>query len=261
MIMSRIGTVSGESKWGLVGILALLVFAGQQMVTTQGAAQTLRKGVHVEMASSQSAVALPDADKADALVVAITHDGTTYLGIAPTAPSALAGKRDLFSRAGGKLYVKADARTPYAYVSKVLDAVRTAGVTAPNLLTGQHETPVPGKPVSPKGLEVRVGPALPSGKEATVVELSSSGPQTPRLKINNQDIPWANLDSGLRQALSSRSAKGVLVKADGQLPYGDVVHVIDVCHASGAKVFLAPVLVPMPVALAPAPCPLRKAFS
>jgi biopolymer transport protein ExbD len=201
-------------------------------------AQALRKGVHVVLAVTRNAVAMPDADKEDAIVVAVTHNGSVYFGIDPITPAALAEKHGLFSRAGEKLYIKADGRAPYADVMKVLDAVRKAGITAPNLLTGQYETPEPGKIAPPKGLEVLVGPASPSGAESTVVQVLNSEQGWPVLKINNQDIPWATLESRLRQLSMNRSEKVVLVKADGLVRYERVVHVIDVCRSTGAKVLL-----------------------
>ena len=246
--MSQIATKTWGRPWRRPLSAGFVALAIMLLATPKYTAQVLRKGVSVELAPTQHAVALPDADNGDALIVAVTHSGTVYLGIDPIAPAALSEKHDLFSRAGDKLYIKADARTPYANVSKVLDAVRTAGVTAPNLLTGQHETPVPGKLVLPKGLEVRIGTPLPAGAGSTVVQVLYSGQQWPKLKINNQDIPWANLESSLTKLLTNRSEKIIVVKADGQLPYGNVVHVIDACRSAGAKVFLAPVFVPTPVA-------------
>jgi biopolymer transport protein ExbD len=181
---------------------------------------------------------MPDADKDGSLIVAVTHGGRVYLGIDPITPAALAEKQGLFRQAKEKLYIKADARTPYANVAKVLDAVRTAGVTAPNLLTGQDETPEPGKPLTPKGLEVRVGPPIPFRAESTVVQMLNSGQQWPLLKINNEDIPWASLESRLRHLYQSHREKAVLLNANGLLPYGNVVHVIDLCRSTAAKVFL-----------------------
>ncbi len=236
--MSWIATNTWERPrlrvWSIMFVVFVIVlFAAQRY-----SAQTLRKGVSVEMAVTRNAIAMPDADNEGALIVAVTHDGRVYFGIDPITPAALAEKHGLAGRTGGKLYVKADARTPYANVAKVLDAVRSAGVTAPNLLTGQHGTPEPGKPVPPMGLEVILGPPLPSQAESTVVQILNSEKQWPLAKINNEDIPWANLESRLRQLRQNHSKEVVLLKADGLLPYGDVVHVIDACRAAEAKVFL-----------------------
>ena len=222
-----------ERPWRRVWSVTFVVSITLLSAAPRGAAQALRKGVSVELAVTRHAVAMPEADKDGSLIVAVTHSGNVYFGIDPITPAALAEKQGLSNRAGEKLYIKADARTPYANVAKVLEAVRTAGVTAPNLLTGQDEKPEPGKLMSPKGLEVRVGPPTPSRAESTVVQiLNSEGPQ-PRLKINHEDGPWASLESRLRQL-----KKAVLLSADGQLTFGNVVHVVDLCRATGAKVFL-----------------------
>jgi biopolymer transport protein ExbD len=85
-------------------------------------------------------------------------------------------------------------------------------------------------------LEVLVGPPIPYRVKSTVVQMLNSGQQWPRLKINNEDIPWSNLESRLRQIYHSE--KVVLLKADGLLPFSNVVHVIDVCRSMGAEVLL-----------------------
>ena len=236
--MSWIATYIQGRPWRRVWSVTFAVFVTMHFAAPRCTAQALRKGISVELAVTNNAVAMPDADKEDSLIVAVTYNGSVYFGIDPITPAALAEKHGLFSRVEEKLYIKADARTLYANVMKVLDAVRKAGVTAPNLLTAQHETPEPGKLVPPKGLEVLVGPSLPSGAESIVVQVLNSGQRWPVLKINNEEIPWATLESRLRQLFTNRSEKVVLVKGDGLLPFARVVHVIDVCRSAGAKVFL-----------------------
>ncbi|MDR3677506.1 MAG: biopolymer transporter ExbD [Acidobacteriota bacterium] len=236
--MNRIATATWGRPWLRVWSIMFVVFATMLFAARRYSAQTLRKGVSVEMAPTQNAVAMPEADNEGALIVAVTHSGNVYFGIDPITPAALAEKRGLAGRTGEKLYIKADARTPYANVARVLDAVHKAGVTAPSLLTGQHETPEPGKPVPPMGLEVMLGPPLPSGTEPTVVQILNSGKQWPLVKINNKDTPWTNLESRLKQLYQNQSKKVVLLNADGLLPYGDIIHVIDACRAAEAKVFL-----------------------
>jgi len=183
---------------------------------------------------------MPDADQEDALVVTVTGDGGAYLGIDPLSPGTLAEKVNgaLSNRAGKKLYIKADARSPYASVVKVLDAVRTAGVEAPNLLTAQRDSSAPGTLVSPTGLEAFVGPPFPSGPETIVVQVPNSRQTSPVLKVNNESVPWAALQSTLRQLFQDRSEKVVLVKPAEMLPYADVVDVVDMCRSRGARVIL-----------------------
>jgi biopolymer transport protein ExbD/biopolymer transport protein TolR len=108
---------------------------------------------------TSNAVAVPNADNQDALVVALTADGATYLGVNRLPPSALADAvRNILSTRNDKtLFIKADARVPYARLVEVIDAVRNSGVDGLTLLTAQPETADQGRrPVAPKGLEMRV---------------------------------------------------------------------------------------------------------
>lgn len=207
---------------------------------TARTAQTMQKGIYVELPVTSNAIPMPDADREDSLIVSVTDDGIVYFGVNPIAPAALAEKvkGGLPNRIQKKFFIKADARTPYGNVVKVLDAVRTAGVEAPNLLTAQPDSSGLGTLVPPKGLEVLVGPPLPSGSEATVVQVLNSGQRWPTLKINNEHILWATLQSTLRQLFQNRSEKVVLVKAEGTLPFADVVDVTDMCRSAGATVVL-----------------------
>src|SRR5512140_71093 len=94
------------------------------------AAQTpaLRKGVSVQMPITTNAAAMPDADLADSLVVAVTFRGTVFLEVTTMTPAQLSGevKKQLTGHPGKRLYLKGDARTPYSTLVEVLDALRTA---------------------------------------------------------------------------------------------------------------------------------------
>jgi biopolymer transport protein TolR len=116
----------------------------------------MQKGVSVKLPVASNALTMPDADREDALIVSITDDGTVYVGVNRISPAALAEtvKGALSNRPERKLYIKADARTPYANVVTVIDAVRTSGVEALNLLTAQQESAGPGTVVPPKGMQV-----------------------------------------------------------------------------------------------------------
>lgn len=231
------GLTTGRA-WRQVESVTYTMFVTMLFAVPICRAQALQRGISVELPVTRNAVAMPDADKENASIVAVTHNGRVYFGADPITPAALAEKRGLASRPEEKLYVKADARAPYAHVMEVLDAVRTAGVTTPNLLTAQQVTPEPGKLVPPQGLEVQVGPPLSPGTESTVVQMLNSGQQWPMLKINEEEIPWAALESRLGQLVKNHNEKVLLVKADGALPFRQVVHVIDVCRSTGAAVFL-----------------------
>lgn len=200
-------------------------------------AQAMQKGISVDLPVTSSAVSIPDAEREGALIVSITEGGSAYFGTNPISPSAL--RETVQSRLSNQtektLYIKADARTPYANVLKVLDAVRTVGVE-PTLLTAQPDSPEAGTVMPPKGFDVLLGP--PSASESIVLQLLNSGQRRPTLKINNEPIAWANLQTDLRQLLHSRSEKMFLIKADGLLPFAQVVEVMDACNSTGAKVVL-----------------------
>ena len=116
----------------------------------------LQHGVSVDLAQTNNPVQMPDADKEDALLVAIQRDGTVFFGSDKIAPDQLTNKiKDkLASRVDKRVFVKADARTKYGNVVEVVDNVRAAGVDQLGLLTEQRKAgtppPAPGS-VRPTG--------------------------------------------------------------------------------------------------------------
>jgi biopolymer transport protein ExbD/biopolymer transport protein TolR len=101
----------------------------------------LQKGVSVDLAKTDNPVQMPDADKEDALLVAITRDGKVFFGTELTAPEQLSAKvRDrLANRLDKRVFVRADARVQYGSVVEVVDNVRAAGVDQLGLLTEQRK--------------------------------------------------------------------------------------------------------------------------
>jgi biopolymer transport protein TolR len=95
------------------------------------------------MAKVDNPTAMPDADKEDAIVVAITRDGGVFLGQDKVATSELGVKvRDkLTDKPGKTIYIRADARAQFRAVEDAIDAVRTAGVDEVGLLTQKKEGP------------------------------------------------------------------------------------------------------------------------
>jgi biopolymer transport protein ExbD len=199
----------------------------------------MQKGVSVELAATTNAAPMPDADNDDAFIVAVTERGSIFLGVDPISPATLREKvRSTPFKRGQNLYIKADARTPYATVLRVLEATYSGGMIPQVLLTAPPESPQQGTMVSPRGLDVMVGP-LPSGSLATVVQLRNSGQQPPLLSINGDETSWPALGSTLRQHFLKGDEKVILLKADGRLPFADVARAIDTCHAAEAKVVVA----------------------
>jgi biopolymer transport protein ExbD len=99
----------------------------------------LSKSIPVTLAETRNPVSMPDADKEDAVIVAITRDGQVFLspGLQRVDAGELAPKvKDLLSGRPSKLvYIKADARAKYSKVEDVVDNLRAGGVDELGLLT------------------------------------------------------------------------------------------------------------------------------
>jgi biopolymer transport protein TolR len=106
----------------------------------------LQNKVQIDMAKVDNAVAMPDADKDDAIVVAVTRDGGIFLGQNRVDPSALGGlvRDKLADKTDKTIYVRADARAQYRTVEDAIDDVRTAGVEEVDLLTQRRESNLSG---------------------------------------------------------------------------------------------------------------------
>jgi biopolymer transport protein ExbD/biopolymer transport protein TolR len=102
----------------------------------------LQKGVSVDLAKVNSPAAMPDADKEDALIVAVMRDGKLFFGNDRIEADQLTQKiKDrLANRVDKRVYVRADARAKYGSVVEVVDNVRAAGVDDLGLLTDQRKT-------------------------------------------------------------------------------------------------------------------------
>src|SRR5579863_8226639 len=103
----------------------------------------LQNKVSVDMAKVDNPTSMPDADKEDAIVVAITRDGGVFLGQDKIAVSELGPQvRDKLSDKPGKtIFIRADSRAQYRAVEDAIDAVRTAGVDEVGVLTQKREAP------------------------------------------------------------------------------------------------------------------------
>ena len=101
----------------------------------------LQNKVAVDMAKVDNPTAMPDADKEDAIVVAITRSGDVFIGQNKTAISELGVqvREKLADKPGKTIYIRADARAQYRAVEDAIDAVRTAGVEDVGLLTQKRE--------------------------------------------------------------------------------------------------------------------------
>jgi len=110
----------------------------------------LTKGVSVEMVKAKNPIAMKDADKEDAVLIAVTRDGKVVLspGNSQLLPSDLPNKvKDLLTNKLDKtVYIKADMRAKYELVEDVVDNLRAAGVDQLGLLTEQVAPPAGAAP-------------------------------------------------------------------------------------------------------------------
>jgi biopolymer transport protein TolR len=114
----------------------------------------LQKGVSVDLAKTNNPSQMPDADKEDALLVAVTRDGTIFFGsdkVRDPADLTRLVKDKLTNKVDKKVFVKADARAKYGAVVEVVDNVRAAGVDTLGLLTEQNTTQKPPSAVPATG--------------------------------------------------------------------------------------------------------------
>jgi biopolymer transport protein ExbD/biopolymer transport protein TolR len=101
----------------------------------------LNNKVNVDLPKITQAVVMENANKEDAITVAVTRDGKIYLGGDQVSLNDLGSKvADLLAKktdaaADKSVYLRADQRANYGKVMDAIDGLRTAGVSQLNLLT------------------------------------------------------------------------------------------------------------------------------
>jgi biopolymer transport protein ExbD/biopolymer transport protein TolR len=106
----------------------------------------LQNKVSIDLATVINPQNMPDADKEDAIVVAVTRDGAVYLGQNRVDTSDLGSMvRDkLADKTDKTIFIRADRRAQFKAVEDAIDDVRTAGVETVDLLTQKREGNQPG---------------------------------------------------------------------------------------------------------------------
>jgi biopolymer transport protein TolR len=101
----------------------------------------LQKGLPVNMAKAENAEKMPNADRDDAIIVAVTRDSQYFLGSNKISLDEITGdvKDQLANRLDKTVYVRSDARAKYGDVVKAVDEVRSAGVENLGLLTDKPQ--------------------------------------------------------------------------------------------------------------------------
>lgn len=143
------GAVSDINVTPMVDVMLVLLIIF--MVITP----MLSKGISVEMVKTRNPITMEAADKEDAIVVAVTRDGKTFLGSEPIPVEVLPSKvKDLLmTRVDKTVYVKSDARARYEKVTEAVDNLRGAGVDQVGLLTEKIKDPrAAAQAVAPAGI-------------------------------------------------------------------------------------------------------------
>ena len=112
----------------------------------------LSKGVSVDLVKAKNPIAMANADKEDAVLVAVTRDGKVYLNTTQTTADGLPSKvKDMLTNQLDKtVYVKSDSRAKFEKVVEVIDNIRAAGVDNLGLLTEQIQQERPAAAAAPK---------------------------------------------------------------------------------------------------------------
>jgi len=143
---TTLGAVSDINVTPMVDVMLVLLIIF--MVITP----MLQKGVSVNMAQASNPRDMQDADKEDAVVLAVSRDGKIYLGSDPIKEDEITVKvKDMLANKLDKtVYVKSDTGAKYGVVVTVVDNVRAAGVDSLGLLTEKrvehHMATVPTTP-------------------------------------------------------------------------------------------------------------------
>lgn len=138
--------------------IVVLILSAVLFAPRTGSSQQLQKGVSVQMAATSNAISMPEADNNDAWVITVTADGSLYFAADPMTPEALADWMKIHPRRReAKLYIKADARAPFASVKAALGPARSSNFEDVVLLTSQPGSHGPGTVAPPKGIEVLLG--------------------------------------------------------------------------------------------------------
>jgi biopolymer transport protein ExbD/biopolymer transport protein TolR len=137
-----LGAVSDINVTPMVDVMLVLLIIF--MVITP----MLQHGVSVNMAKASNTRDMQDADKEDAVLIAITRDGKIYLGHDPITSDQITTqvKDRLADKLDKTVYVKSDQNTKYGVVVGVVDNVRAAGVDSLGLLTEKRESHVQAAP-------------------------------------------------------------------------------------------------------------------
>ncbi len=129
------GTINDINVTPMVDVMLVLLIIF--MVITP----MLSKGVSVDLVRTRNPIAMDEADKEDAVLVAVTRDGQAFLGTKKVTNEELQSQvsDQVSNRIDKTVFLKCDARSKYERVVEVVNLIRTSGVDNVGLLTEKEE--------------------------------------------------------------------------------------------------------------------------
>ena len=101
----------------------------------------LNNKVNVDLPTATAAVVMDNANKEDAVTVAVTRDGKIFLGGDQVTPDDMGAKitAKLENKTEKEVFLRADNRAIYGKVMDAVDGIRAAGVSQLGLLTEKRD--------------------------------------------------------------------------------------------------------------------------
>jgi biopolymer transport protein TolR len=95
-------------------------------------------------------------------------------------------------------------------------------------------------PMTPEGLGALVpqapsssSPPIPMPRTIVVQVLHGDADQPTRLKINEEDATWENVENRLHAIFANRVEKVVFIKGDENVTFDSIAQIIDRAHGAG----------------------------
>ncbi len=101
----------------------------------------LNNKVNVDLPKADAAVVMEDANKEDAVTVAVTRDGRVFLGGDQVTMDDMGSKiaAKLENKTTKEVFFRGDMRANYGKVMDAIDGIRSAGVSQLGLLTEKRD--------------------------------------------------------------------------------------------------------------------------
>jgi len=138
--MSKKNKKSGANAMADINVTPMVDVMLVMLIIFMVITPMLSKGVSVDLVRTRNPIAMKEADQEDAVLVAVTRDGQTFLGTRRVTEEELASEvGDIVSnRLDKTVYLKCDSRSSYERVVEVVNILRAVGVDQVGLLTDKE---------------------------------------------------------------------------------------------------------------------------